>query len=177
MKRRFSLLLLLGFLISPVWSADAPPSDESIQQLLDVMQSKRLLDNMTSQLNGMMLKSAEQANNGAPLAAEEKKIVNRGIEQLADLVKQQLAWPQLEPMMLDIYRKTFTQKEVDDLVAFYKSPSGQAVIQKMPQVMQQSMAMTQAKMQTMLPQMQQISAQMVKELKAYREAHPTPSKQ
>ncbi|WP_158543532.1 DUF2059 domain-containing protein [Dyella solisilvae] len=177
MKCRFLLLLMLAVLMSPAWGTEAPPSDESIHQLLDVMQSRKLLDGMAAQMNGMMLKSAEQANNGAPLAPEEQKIVNRGVEKLADLVKQQIAWPQMEPMMLDIYRKTFTQKEVDDLVAFYKSPSGQAVIQKMPQVLQQTMAMTQAKMQTMLPQMRQISADMVKELKGYREAHPTPDTQ
>ncbi|MFC4529091.1 DUF2059 domain-containing protein [Dyella halodurans] len=177
MKHRFSLLLVLATLISPAWSTDAPPSDASIHQLMDVMQAQKLVDGMAGQLNGMMLKSAEQANGGAPLDAEEQKIVARGVGKMSDLVRQQIAWSQLEPMMIDIYKKSFSQKEVDDLLVFYRSPSGQAVIQKMPTVMQQSMAASQAKMQAMLPQIQQISADMVKELRAYRDAHPSPSKQ
>jgi hypothetical protein len=47
----------------------------------------------------------------------------------------------------------------------------------MPAVMQQSMAASQAKMQAIVPQMHQIDADMVKELKSYRDAHPSPSKQ
>jgi uncharacterized protein len=177
MKHRLIFLLALGFLSSPVWSADAAPGDASIHQLLEVMQAQKLVDSMTGQLNGMMLKSAEQANGGAPLGADEQKIVERGVGKLSDLIKQQMSWPQLEPMMIDIYRKSFSQKEVDDLLVFYRSPSGQAVIQKMPVVMQQSMAASQAKMQAIVPQMRQIDADMVKELKTYRDAHPSPSKQ
>jgi hypothetical protein len=175
-KHRLSFLFVLGFLISPAWSTDAPPSETSIRELMDVMQSKKLVDGVTGQLNGMMLKSAEQANGGTPLDAEEQKIVERGVGRLADVIKQQISWPQLEPMMIDIYRKSFSQKEVDDLLVFYRSPSGQAVIQKMPMVMQQSIAESQAKIQTMMPQMRQVDADMVKELKAYREAHPSPAK-
>lgn len=176
-KHRLFFLLALGLLSSPAWSADAPPSDASILQLLEVMQAQKLVDSMTGQLNGMMLKSAEQANGGSPLSAEEQKIVERGVGRLSDLIQQQISWPQLEPMMIDIYRKSFSQKEVDDLSVFYRSPSGEAVTQKMPAVMQQSMAASQAKMQAIVPQMHQIDADMVKELKSYRDAHPSPSKQ
>lgn len=109
-KHRLFFLLALGLLSSPAWSADAPPSDASILQLLEVMQAQKLVDSMTGQLNGMMLKSAEQANGGSPLSAEEQKIVERGVGRLSDLIKQQISWPQLEPMMIDIYRKSFSQK-------------------------------------------------------------------
>ena len=177
MKHRLSILFVLGFLISPAWSADAPPSEASIRQLMDVMQAQKLVDGMTGQLNGMILKSAEQANEGRPLDAEEKKIVEQGVVRLAELIKQQLAWSQMEPMMIDVYRKSFSQKEVDDLITFYKSPSGQAVIQKMPMVMQQTVAQSQTRMQAMLPQIRQIDADMVKELQAYHQAHPSSAKQ
>lgn len=176
MKLRLFLLLVVGTLAAPAWSADAQPSAASIHQLLDVMQSQKLVDSVTGQLKGMMLKSAEQANGGAPLDPGAQQIVNRGIGKLADLMQQQMAWSQMEPMMTEIYQKSFSQKEIDDLVAFYRSPSGQVVIQKMPMVMQQSLALSQAKMQAMLPQMRQIDDDMVKELRAYHEAHPAPTK-
>lgn len=38
-------------------------------------------------------------------------------------------------MMIGIYLQSFTQKDVDGMLRFYKSKAGQAVIAKMPVVM------------------------------------------
>nr|WP_276510032.1 DUF2059 domain-containing protein [Niveibacterium umoris] len=76
-------------------------------------------------------------------------------------------------MFLDIYQKTFTQKEVDGMLSFYKSPAGQAVIKKMPQVMQASMQIMQARMSKLVPQIQQITAEGAEKMKALS-AQPKP---
>nr|WP_284691364.1 DUF2059 domain-containing protein [Pinirhizobacter soli] len=81
----------------------------------------------------------------------------------------------MQPMMIDLYKKTFSQNEINDMLAFYRTPSGQAVIQKMPALMNQTMAISQAKIQAMLPQIRDISAEMGQELQAYHQAHPKPA--
>lgn len=42
--------------------------------------------------------------------------------------------------LVDIYDRAYSDKEIDDLVAFYKSPTGQKSLKLVPQVTQESMA-------------------------------------
>lgn len=46
-----------------------------------------------------------------------------------------------------------TKVEIDGLIAFYASPAGQAFINKMPVVLQKSMAISQSLMQSLMPKM------------------------
>jgi hypothetical protein len=68
-------------------------------------------------------------------------------------MKQELSWQKLKPLYVQIYRESFEQEEVDGLVAFYASPAGKAMLDKMPTVMQKSMAITQPLMQSLIPKM------------------------
>ena len=55
-----------------------------------------------------------------------------------------------------IYKQSFTQKEVNGMLDFYKSEPGQAVIAKMPLVMQNTMQAMQARMNTTFPKLQKL---------------------
>lgn len=175
MKSRLSIVLLLGFLIPPAWGADAPPTEASIRELMDVTHEQKLVDGIIDQSNGLMLKSVRQANGGVPLDPEEEKIAARAVGKLTDVLRQQISWAKMEPMMIDLYKKSFSQKEVNDMLAFYRTPSGQAVIEKMPALMNQTMTVSQAKIQAMLPQIRDIGTEMGQELQAYHQAHPKPA--
>src|SRR5262249_25615685 len=66
-------------------------------------------------------------------------------------MKEALKWDDLKQMYFQIYSESFTQEEVDGMLAFYESPAGKAVIKKMPVVMQKSMTQVQ---QRILPLVQ-----------------------
>ena len=55
---------------------------------------------------------------------------------------------------------------LNGMIAFYKTPSGQAVIKKMPVVVQQSVMMSQSMIQTLMPKMQQIQKEFISEVRA-----------
>lgn len=169
--RLITLSLLAGFLVCgsavAATPASQPPSEASIQQLLQVTQAHKMLDAMQTRLDGMMRKTSEQALSGQPADAGEQKIIDAQMAKLSALMKSQLSWDSMEPMYVDIYRKTFTQKEVDDMIAFYKSPSGQSMVAKMPAVMGQAMQTVQGKMATLVPQLRQISEDTASQIKAY----------
>jgi len=57
----------------------------------------------------------------------------RGVGE-SGLVKEELNWATFEPMMVEVYRNTFSQHEVDGMLTFYRSEAGQAVIAKLPTV-------------------------------------------
>jgi len=68
-------------------------------------------------------------------------------------MREELNWEKLKPMHVQLYRDTFEQEEIDGLLAFYRSPVGQAFVNKMPLVMQKAMAMGQSQMQAVIPKM------------------------
>jgi len=167
MKTFIGAVLVAGLLVTGVVRADAPQvSDASIHQLLEVTHAQKLMDGMMAQMKNIMLQSALQTV-GHPLDAQEQQILSRNMDKLVSVMQAQFTWSKLEPAMTDIYRSNFSQKEVDDMLAFYKTPTGQSLISKMPIVMQQSMRMGQEQMKGALPQLQQINQQMAQEFKDY----------
>ncbi len=53
-----------------------------------------------------------------------------------------MSWEKYEPDMLSIYRESFTQAEVNELIAFYQSAVGRNFASKSPQIAQKSMAVS-----------------------------------
>jgi hypothetical protein len=64
---------------------------------------------------------------------------------------------QIAPPLRQIYQESFTQEEIDGLIAFYESPAGVAFVEKMPFAMQKSMSIMQSRM---APMMEKIKAAM-----------------
>ena len=73
-------------------------------------------------------------------------------------------WPKLKPDMVKLYTTNFSESELKDLVAFYQSPLGKKVLEKMPQLTQQSAQMTQAKLESAVPVVNKLLADMTAEL-------------
>jgi uncharacterized protein len=163
---QLALALCLSAAMLPATAADKPASEASIKRLMEVSDSKKLVDNVMLQMDSMMKASMQQALADQALTAEQEKVMLETQEKLAGVVKDEMKWETLEPVFLDIYQKTFTQKEVDGMLAFYKSPAGQAVIKKMPQVMQTSMQIMQERMSKLVPKIQEISTEGAEKMKA-----------
>lgn len=113
-----------------------------------------LTGTMMGQLEGVMRQGIAGAVNGKSLTAEQQKAIELAPAKIARAMESEFNWQNLKPIYVTIYRESFTQEEVDGMVAFYKTPVGQSTIKKMPIVMQKSMLMTQARMQTLLPKME-----------------------
>ena len=56
-------------------------------------------------------------------------------------------------------RKYLLQKKSKGLIAFYKTPAGQAFLDKQPLLMQKTMEMTQKRMMEMTPKVQEMIKQ------------------
>jgi uncharacterized protein len=121
-------------------AADSKPSDESLRRLLAATEAHKLLDAVTAQMEGTMKGFMRQAFEGKDLSAEQQRSVDGIQTKMAAAVREQMTWETLEPMYLRIYRDSFTQEEVDGMIAFYESPAGRAVVRKLPLVMQNTMA-------------------------------------
>jgi hypothetical protein len=143
----------------------APPSDESIRQLLDITHVKTMLDGVQAQVSAMVDKLIDQQLHGATPSPEQQRANDNMKRKMADLFRRTLSWEKFEPMNTQMYKESFNQEEIDGMLAFYRTPAGQAVINKMPVLLQKMMVQVQANQQQMAPQIQQIVREYCSDLK------------
>jgi hypothetical protein len=105
----------------------APPRDEDIYELLDVMGSMKLMEQVMDQL--AVAFGRADPNIPKSFWAEMKKRL-----QKEDLYK----------MVAPAYRKNLSSGDVKAMLAFYKTPAGQRVIKVLPAITQETMTVGQA---------------------------------
>lgn len=173
MIRRLVLLFVLS--ASVAFAADAPPSDASLKELLQVTDARKLLDGVLPQIDGMMKMSMQQGLNGRQITPDEQAALDKMREKILETTRQELAWDNIEPLYMGIYRKSFTQDEVDGLIAFYKSPAGAALVRKMPLVIRETMQAMQQRMGPLMQKLQASAQEAVAEINAkHNSATPAP---
>jgi hypothetical protein len=171
---KYALPLLLA--ASPVFAATptpgpaVPPSDVSLRELLQLTQSQKMVDGILAQTDAMMQQSMQQLSGGQALNDAQRKVLDDTRAKLVAEMRRSMNWEQLEPKLITIYQKSFTQEEVDGLLAFYRSPTGQALIAKMPVVMQHSMELMQEQTAQMMPRMREIQSETAQALAAAKDA-------
>jgi uncharacterized protein len=137
----------------------APPSAESVETLLAVTKTETMLDAMYASMEQLMRQSMQQTTGGKPRSPQQQRVMDTVPARFSALMRAEMTWEKLKPGYVQLYSETFDQEEIDGLVAFYRSPAGQAFVAKMPTVMQKSVVLGQSQMQTLLPRMKAIIEQ------------------
>ncbi len=167
MRRTFTALLitaatLLGSLHTPLAQAQNA-SEASIQELLEVTQAAKMMESMYSSVEEALRNGMQQAAASRPMSDEQRRALDTLPRRMAQVIREELSWELMRPGMVQIYRETLSQDEVNGLINFYKTPAGQALITKMPLIMQRSMAYTQGRMATFGPRIQAAVEQALRE--------------
>ncbi len=157
---------LIALSFSSTIAMAAPASESTIEELLVVAQAQNLLDGMRAQLDSLMNNAIQQSLKGKTPNAKQKQAIANMQNRMVSLMQGELAWEKLKPMYVRLYKESFSEEELTGMLAFYKTPAGQAVIQKMPVLMQKTMLEVQKMLSEATPQMQKIEADFIAEMKA-----------
>lgn len=165
---RMLTLVLAAWLAAaaPALAQDEPADEAIIRQLIAVTESAKLLDDVYTQVDAMMAASMAEALGGRAVTPEQQALFDEMRERVIAIFRESMNWAALEPMMIDIYRKSFTRKEAQGMLDFYKSDAGRAVIAKMPVVMQNTMAAMNDHMRTMMPKIMDVQKDIIARLRA-----------
>ena len=162
------LLLGFAFLVSVVAAQAAPPSDQSIEQMMKVMQVEQMLNQtMTQMETGMrsgMEQSVQQSLQGKPPTAAQKTQIAEFQTKFAGVLKDELSFAKLKGVYLQVYRETFTQDEINSIIAFYSSPAGKAMVEKVPVAMQKAGALMQERIGPITQKIQAMMEQFQKDV-------------
>jgi hypothetical protein len=94
------------------------------------------------------------------MPAEARQAAEEMQQKVMKLLADRLNWDKAKPAYIKLYSETFTESEIDGIVGFYKSPPGQAMLSKMPVLMQKSMAVSQQLMGDVMPDIERMAEEM-----------------
>lgn len=118
------------------------------QQAKQVEQVKTMVAGMTA--------SAAQGQN-APLKPEQVAEAQKVQAQMLDLIFQKMSWEAIKPEFVQAYVEVFTEPELKDLIAFYRSPAGQKYVEKQPQLTAKVMQISQKRAMELMPEIQALA--------------------
>ena len=109
---------------APAAAPISPAHKAAVQELFSAMKLKTELQ----RLPDAMINSEVGRNPG--LAPFRDVMVN--------WLKKYLTWDAMEPQLINLYAETYSEAELKELAAFYKTPTGQKAMAKMPELTQRS---------------------------------------
>lgn len=146
-----SVILVLGVILlclaSPVRADDASKSAKA-EALLDLAQSEQMMKMMEPMMKGILSRMDKE------MSPEQRAKVGQMQTKIMELVADRLA--KAKPGLVKVYIDTYTEQELDGILAFYKSPAGKAFLQKMPEVMQRSIPVMMQMMSDVQPEIQKM---------------------
>jgi hypothetical protein len=158
-------------------ASDVPATKEDIQKYLDLMHSREM---MTKMLDAMV-KPMRQMTHEQYLKNKDK-LPTDFEERTNKLLEEQLKALPLDEMlqaMVPVYQKHLTKNDVQALIAFYSSPTGQKLIQELPAItaeaMQAVMPVLNQRVAAMNQRMQKEIDQMMSDSKAGDKSQAKPN--
>lgn len=158
------IAIALAILCTAISGHAAPPSEKSVNELLDLSRMDKTLDQMMTQMDVGMKNGMQQGLRGRTLTPEQQAAAEKLTSEMAGIMKEELSMPKLKPLYLQVYRETFTQEEVEGLIAFYKSATGKAFVEKLPLVMQRAGALMQERMGPMMQKLSGMQNEFMRDL-------------
>jgi len=119
---------------------------ESIKQLFHLMQTDSLIDKMFSSMIPQILNQQQmQITDSVSRVAFNTKM------RSMMLIVKEISTKLINEDMVVLYDKYFSQAEINDFISFYKTPSGQKMINMTPDIQKDLMTVM---MQKYMPEMQ-----------------------
>lgn len=129
------------------------------EKLIGLMDVGESIEQSMAMSKAQMLKQSQQL--GATVGEAGVTKIQEYQSKMMDLISSEMSWEKLKPRYIELYATTFTAEELEGLIAFYNTPIGQAFVKKQPELMQKSMLVNQAVMQSLQPKLRQLMREML----------------
>ena len=144
----------------------APPSDQSISEMMAALQIEKMVTQMLIQMDAAMKTGMEQRRATTPKGRKTRPPDTRQGDFSAENPRNcegGISFGETEglPPVLAV---NFTQDEVTAIIAFYSSPAGKAMVEKIPVAMQKAGTLMQARVGPLTQKMEKMQEDFMKDL-------------
>jgi hypothetical protein len=151
-------------------AADAPASREDVERYLDAMHSretiKNMMDVMTQQVHKMTHEQLKKVPNLPP-------DYEARMDREADQTLKNFPTEDLLQVMIPVYQKHFSKGDIDAMIGFYATPTGQKLIRDMPAVMAETMQASSGILQKMMAKTMERVQEEIAQLQKEQSGSPT----
>ena len=179
MRPMIALLFVTLLLVhAPVRAYAATPTADSIERLMEITQSKALLEQSYANLEKNIRQLVLQSMGERQPTDAQLRLLDDLIARMSDLYRQEISWERLHPQFITLYMEAFDQAEIDGMLAFYEGAKGRATIAKMPMVQEKSQAMMQKMLMNLMPKLNALAVETLADMKQLQsQQQPQPEQQ
>jgi len=125
----------------PPLPADAPSRDQ-VMTLMDLLQMRRTLQQMMTGMKEAAKTSFLQAMKRDVRDPSQKQIDR--INAVVDAAFEDIKVEEFIDVTIPVYQRHLSKTDIEEMIRFYTSPTGQKLLREQPQMMQESMQAAQA---------------------------------
>lgn len=152
---RFAAVLVLTLTLPLAARADEASHRAKAEEMMTLLHTQRMVEQISGNITKQVDQAATSVAGTSPTPATQAKVDN--FKKQADkLIDAQLGWDAMKPGFLDVYVKNFTEEQLDAIIAFYKSPAGSALLDKMPTVNSEVTQFGNTRMTVLQPQLKDL---------------------
>jgi hypothetical protein len=137
-------LLLLTLTTTVLHAADNASHKQQVETLFRLTQMEKKIQDSVDSVVQLQLRQNPQ------LAQHE--------QEMREFFTKYIGWNALQSDITEMYLSTFSEKELEQINAFYITPAGQKVITALPQLVQQRNQLAMQRLQQNIAELQQIIA-------------------
>lgn len=148
--------------------ADDASKRRKIVEMFTLLQIDKSIDQISAQQAAtakQLMKTMVPADSITP---DMQKDLDAFLAKIVGITHEAVNWSRLEPQFVDLYASTYSEEEVDGILAFYRSPTGQTMIAKQPELLTKSQAISQAQLVAIQPKLREAIMQFAQEMMAKR---------
>ena len=154
-------------LIGVGFSSWAHSSDEShkqvANQLFNTMNIEHQIEAIATDVKDRQAEQIETLS----LPEEAKPVIDMYLTKSADLIFDSFRAPRVRQDYVNAYTETFSEEELQDVLAFYQSPTGQKFLAKASELNGIVLTIAQQQMDSIQPQLFQLQSELKDKLKEY----------
>jgi uncharacterized protein len=147
------LALVFAFLLCLPLAARADDASHraKAKEMIEILHMERMVSSLMD--NAMKQTTSVTAQRyGGQMPPDVQVSLANFQKKLATLMEPQVGWTGVEPEFIRLYTETFTEEQLDQMLAFYRSPTGKALVEKQPMINEEAAKLLQARAATLQPQ-------------------------
>ena len=156
MKLTSSIAITVLFCAGSAAYADDASRAAKAEEFMRLAKMDEMLRQTLKMVSEQTKSGVLQQMMGVKLPPEKEKEMAAFQDKVAAVIGDVFAWEKLKPAYVKLYAEEFSDQELDGIIAFYKSPSGQAMVAKTPSLMTKATTVVQARMAEAQPQLQKL---------------------
>jgi hypothetical protein len=166
--RKLPFVLAAALLFSAAAAhADDASKHAKVRELFQLTSMQNRVDQIrVSALAQARSFAAQQFASTGVSAQPDQKGLAAYYQNLNALVAEGYNWTKLEPAYEKVYVDLYTEDELDGILAFYRSPVGQAYLSKTPEATRQVLQISKQQFDALTPQIQKLTEDYVAHLRA-----------